>query len=378
MAFTLLDRPQFLSTFFAQPPALWLIVCAFAVYHSSPSSDFLAGVDYYDRARAELSEQSETVQSFKTMQAAILVSKFAQLLTDHDGMDSFLHNVFLSVPPSVLDVPCDEYENTLGVLLHSVVRTLLDNTRSTSPSLPELDSQASTPVVSFPSTNDYLNVFSADCFSLPSFDQSADANSINFLSDSLPPTSSTIHGGAITIPAPNLPPTKSNISILPSFSEWGLIHAYLNSTDATVQSSPAYSILDRSNFIDNFFDQPPALWWIVCAFATFYSTTNKSTDAALEYFNRAKEIATADHHSEPGTTSSAAAAQVGTLKLVQALLLLSRFAHILNDENLAATFAKSAVDLVVTMDLQVPLDWTLGQVEERKRTLESLLLDSCM
>ncbi|KAJ3250894.1 hypothetical protein HDU77_006283 [Chytriomyces hyalinus] len=121
MPFTLLDRPQFLSTFFAQPSALWLIVCAFAVYHSSPSSDFLKGVDYYNRACAELSEQVETMRSFKTMQAAILVSKFAQLLTDHDGRDSFLdvaRNVFLSVP-SVLDVPSEEYEKTLGVLLCS-------------------------------------------------------------------------------------------------------------------------------------------------------------------------------------------------------------------------------------------------------------------
>ncbi|KAI8844049.1 hypothetical protein BJ741DRAFT_589911 [Chytriomyces cf. hyalinus JEL632] len=118
MAFTLLDRSQFLSTFFAQPSALWLIVCAFAVYHSSPSSDFLKGVDYYNRACAELSEQPETSpsRSFKTMQAAILVSKFAQLLlTDHDGRDSFSHvarNAFLSAVSTGLDVPSQEYEKT--------------------------------------------------------------------------------------------------------------------------------------------------------------------------------------------------------------------------------------------------------------------------
>ncbi|KAJ3401068.1 hypothetical protein HDU80_006353 [Chytriomyces hyalinus] len=265
---------------------------------------------------------------------------------------------------------------------HSVVPTTLpDNTRSTSPTLPELDSQASTPVVSFPTANT-LNVFNADdCFNLPSFDRS-DANSINFLLDSLPQpssSSSSLHSGAFA--APNLPPTKSNISILPSFSEWGLIHSYLNSTDITVQSSPAYSILDRSHFIDTFFDQPPALWWIVCAFASFH---NKNNGAALEYFNRAKEIATtADHESETPTTTTtiapSAATQVGTFKTVQALLLISRFAaRVLNDGTVAATFAKSAVDLFVTMDLQVPLDWTLGQVQERQRTLENMLLDSCV
>ncbi|KAJ3244658.1 hypothetical protein HDU78_010664 [Chytriomyces hyalinus] len=237
--------------------------------------------------------------------------------------------------------------------------------------------KASTPVVSFPTANN-LDVFNADdCFNLPSFDRS-DVNSINFLLDSLPPpsssSSSSLHGGAFA--APNLPPTKSNISILPSFSEWGLIHSYLNSTDITVQSSPAYSILDRSHFIDTFFDQPPALWWIVCAFASFH---NKNNGAALEYFNRAKEIATtADHESEKTTITPSAATQVGTFKTVQALLLISRFARVLDDASVAATFAKSAVDLFVTMDLQVPLDWTLGQVQERQRTLESMLLDSCV
>ncbi|KAI8844050.1 hypothetical protein BJ741DRAFT_589912 [Chytriomyces cf. hyalinus JEL632] len=255
--------------------------------------------------------------------------------------------------------------------------TLPDNTRSTSPTLPELDSQASTPVVRFPTANN-LNVLNADdCFNLPSFDQS-DANSINFLLDSLPSSSSSsssLHGGAFT--TPNLPPTKNNINILPSFSEWGLIHSYLNSTDITVQRSSAYSILDRSHFIDTFFDQPPALWWIVCAFASFH---NKNKAAALEYFNRAKELATAADHesSDTTTTPSTAAAQICTFKAVQALLLISRFARVLNNDILAAAFAKSAVDLFVTMDLQVPLDWSLGQVEERQRTLESMLLDSCV
>ncbi|KAJ3404980.1 hypothetical protein HDU80_002045 [Chytriomyces hyalinus] len=168
-----------------------------------------------------------------------------------------------------------------------------------------------------------------------------------------------------TLTKPSTLKTLSNINILPSFAEWGLVHAYLHSTDPAAQSSTAFCILDRSNFIDTFFDQPPALWWIVCAFSTFYSRKQGSINSAMEYFNRAKQVALGDLHHFPQTS--------GAFKTVQATLLISQFARILNDGLATDTFSKYAVDVFLRMDLTVATAFSPTQLEERKRTFEIIL-----
>ncbi|KAJ3240466.1 hypothetical protein HDU81_003607 [Chytriomyces hyalinus] len=116
IAFSMLDRKQFLSTFFAQPSALWLIVCAYATCHTnSGSPDIFKAYEYYQRACVELSEEAKSGGSFKIMQAAMLISQFALLMMDHEESEKYAsvaRSIFLSVD-CVLDVPCMEYEQTL-------------------------------------------------------------------------------------------------------------------------------------------------------------------------------------------------------------------------------------------------------------------------
>ncbi|KAI8838796.1 hypothetical protein BJ741DRAFT_680740 [Chytriomyces cf. hyalinus JEL632] len=116
IAFSMLDRKHFLSTFFAQPSALWLIVCAYATCHTNTSSpDIFKAYEYYHRACMELSEEAKSGRSFKIMQAAMLISQFALLMMDHEESEKYAcvaRSIFLSVD-CVLDVPSMEYEQTL-------------------------------------------------------------------------------------------------------------------------------------------------------------------------------------------------------------------------------------------------------------------------
>ncbi|KAJ3237238.1 hypothetical protein HDU77_011659, partial [Chytriomyces hyalinus] len=105
----MLDRKHFLSTFFAQPSALWLIVCAYATCHANTSSpDIFKAYEYYQRACMELSEEAKkSGRSFKIMQAAMLISQFALLMMDQEESQKYAsvaRSIFLSVD-CVLDVP---------------------------------------------------------------------------------------------------------------------------------------------------------------------------------------------------------------------------------------------------------------------------------
>ncbi|KAI8838794.1 hypothetical protein BJ741DRAFT_600611 [Chytriomyces cf. hyalinus JEL632] len=240
--------------------------------------------------------------------------------------------------------------------------------RCHSPSSPDLDSLASTPEFDF-SSGSNSSMMPVDGFNFLS--DASHSTSVDVLLGSLSPlqqqTTSNLN---IAPPPPSyvsqscILTKPSNISILPSFAEWGLVHAYLHSTDPAAQSSTAFCILDRSNFIDTFFNQPPALWWIVCAFSAFYSRKQGSINSAMEYFNRAKQVALGDLHDFPQTSA---------FKTAQATLLISQFARILNDSLVADMFSKYAVDVFLRMDLTVATVFSPTLLEERKRTFEIIL-----
>ncbi|KAI8620064.1 hypothetical protein BC830DRAFT_638904 [Chytriomyces sp. MP71] len=131
--------------------------------------------------------------------------------------------------------------------------------------------------------------------------------------------------GPSSFPAPR---PVSSLNILPTLTEWGLVYNYFTSTDSKVQATLPFTLLNRKEFIDNFYSQPSALWLIVCAYAASVSGTQWAF--AASFYNRAV-FAVSPNDADATSTKS-----------MQTAYLIGHFALLLGDLPVADSFLKAA------------------------------------